>query len=422
MSFKFVIVTGVVLLELVKSLQATLPQYIPVLGGNLGQRDSLIESYFHLGLNYSEIITFLFLYHGIRICLRQLKRVLAAKGLRRRRDFTPVREVIDAVDGELQGSGCSLGYRAMHQRLQNDHGMVVDRETVRKIIKGLDPDGVDFRSRRKLRRRRYYAKGPNFIWHMDGYDKLKPFGFCIHGAIDGYSRRILWLEVGPSNNDPRVTSQYFIDCIRQVKGIPRVIRSDCGTENVYIAAIQRYLRRNGHDGMAGVKSFLYGKSTANQRIEAWWSILRRTNSNWWINFFKDMRDSGIYNSSNPIQYSCLQFCFMPIVQAELHAVARNWNLHKIRPSQHSDSPPGRPDVLYFLPNTKNTYDLKSEVDEDDLQAAESLCGGQLPPMGCDPTFAELGNIIMQERNLPWPSCPNEAKELYIELLLHIGDI
>ena len=22
------------------------------------------------------------------------------------------------------------------------------------------------------------------MWHTDGYDKLKPFGFCIHGCID----------------------------------------------------------------------------------------------------------------------------------------------------------------------------------------------------------------------------------------------
>ena len=24
------------------------------------------------------------------------------------------------------------------------------------------------------------------MWHVDGYDKLKPFGFPIHGCIDGY--------------------------------------------------------------------------------------------------------------------------------------------------------------------------------------------------------------------------------------------
>jgi hypothetical protein len=35
--------------------------------------------------------------------------------------------------------------------------------------------------------------GPNFAWHADGYDKLKPYGFPIHGCIDGFSRRLIWL-------------------------------------------------------------------------------------------------------------------------------------------------------------------------------------------------------------------------------------
>ena len=30
-----------------------------------------------------------------------------------------------------------------------------------------------------------FMQGPDFVWHMDGYDKLKPFGFCIHECIDG---------------------------------------------------------------------------------------------------------------------------------------------------------------------------------------------------------------------------------------------
>ena len=89
--------------------------------------------------------------------------------------------------------------------------------------------------------------GPNFIWHIDGYDKLKPYGFCTHGAIDGYSRRILWLEVGPSNNNPMVTVQYYLDCVRQLRGCPRVVRGDRGTENIHIAAVQRFLRRHCQD-------------------------------------------------------------------------------------------------------------------------------------------------------------------------------
>jgi len=114
----------------------------------------------------------------------------------------------------------------MVQRLGNDYGLVVDKETVRFILKTLDPEGVERRSRQRLKCQKYYAKGPNYIWHIDGYDKLKPFRFCIHGTIDGYSRRILWLEASVTNNDPSVIAEYYCDCIKQVGGAPRIVRAD----------------------------------------------------------------------------------------------------------------------------------------------------------------------------------------------------
>ncbi len=48
-----------------------------------------------------------------------------------------------------------------------------------------DPEGVESRKRRILQRRIYRNPGPNFAIHIDGYDKLKAYGFAIHGAIDG---------------------------------------------------------------------------------------------------------------------------------------------------------------------------------------------------------------------------------------------
>ena len=56
--------------------------------------------------------------------------------------------------------------------------------------------------------------GPNYLWHVDGYDKLKPFGMAISGCIDGFLRRIMWLKCGPANNNPEVLKNNFIDCIR----------------------------------------------------------------------------------------------------------------------------------------------------------------------------------------------------------------
>ena len=80
-------------------------------------------------------------------------------------------------------------------------GFVVSQDTIRRIIKLVDPQGVEFRWRRRLRRRQYTSAGPNALWHMDSYDKLKPYGIAINGCIDGYSRYILWMEAYTTNND-----------------------------------------------------------------------------------------------------------------------------------------------------------------------------------------------------------------------------
>jgi len=127
--------------------------------------------------------------------LLHLTRILRSRGLRRRNVHSSIERVVDAVEQELKWSGSTIGYRQMHQRLLRDHGLVIDRETVRRVIKGLDPEGVEMQTKRRFRRKGYAAPGPNFIWHLDGYDKSKLYEFCIHGAIDGYSRRIMGLQI-----------------------------------------------------------------------------------------------------------------------------------------------------------------------------------------------------------------------------------
>lgn len=31
----------------------------------------------------------------------------------------------------------------------------------------------------------FYIQGANYCWHIDGYDKLSPYGLPIHGCVDG---------------------------------------------------------------------------------------------------------------------------------------------------------------------------------------------------------------------------------------------
>lgn len=50
---------------------------------------------------------------------------------------------------------------------------------------------------------------------------------------------------------------------------------------------------------------------------------------------------------------------MDVIQAELDRVAQHWNFHRIRPQNNVESPPGRPDTLFFLPELKGDVTFKS---------------------------------------------------------------
>ena len=69
-------------------------------------------------------------------------------------------------------------------------------------LQEMDPEGCDRRRRRKLKRKVYTNPGPNHCWHIDGYDKLKP---------DGYNRKIIWLRLDRTNNNPVVIARYYME-------------------------------------------------------------------------------------------------------------------------------------------------------------------------------------------------------------------
>ena len=62
----------------------------------------------------------------------------------------------------------------------------------------------------------------------------------------------MWLKVGRTNNDPRVICHYYIQTLRTLWKLPRIIRIDCGTENVMMADVHTLLRQEHHDDTAHV--------------------------------------------------------------------------------------------------------------------------------------------------------------------------
>ena len=72
-------------------------------------------------------------------------------------------------------------------------------------------------------------RGANSLWHQDGNEKLRPWGFYVHGCIDGYSRLIVYLQVA-SNKRAATVTRLFKKAVESF-GIPSRVRGDYGTEN-----------------------------------------------------------------------------------------------------------------------------------------------------------------------------------------------
>lgn len=62
------------------------------------------------------------------------------------------------------------------------------------------------------------------MWHLDGYDQLKSFGLCIRGCIDGFSRKIIDINIYYTNNNPSLISGYLLKTVKEHGGCPRVVR------------------------------------------------------------------------------------------------------------------------------------------------------------------------------------------------------
>ena len=95
----------------------------------------------------------------------------------------------------------------------------------------------------------------------------------MHGCKDGFSRKLIWLKVGWSNKNSDVIVYYYLDAISELGCVPHIIKADDGTEHALIKPIHIFLRSiNEKQGIEN--AFSITTSPQNQRIEAYWSILK----------------------------------------------------------------------------------------------------------------------------------------------------
>jgi hypothetical protein len=146
-------------------------------------------------------------------------------------------------------------------------------------VKQLDPNGLSRRTNDLNRKRgEYIVPGPNFIWSVDGHDKLDYWGFQIYGCIDAYSRNIVWMYVGISNRTAQSVLRQYLKVCSNTGFQPKIICSDRGKETLLCAEVYFAFACTIQDSPTFKlrDCWFYGTSTGNQRIESWWSQLQKS--------------------------------------------------------------------------------------------------------------------------------------------------
>lgn len=223
--------------------------------------------------------------------LRQIRKDL---GLRRRQDPVQIQQAIHQArifftdTTQLPSILRDYGRGYLYTYMRQQHH-IISRDALYSVYREIAPENIIERyGKARYKRRDFAVPGPDWIWSVDGYDKLKPWGFEIYAAIDAYSRYITWFYCGFSASTAWNVAAQYIDVLAQRGMMPLKIRSDHGGETALMCGLHYYLsmERKVKIGPELVPitfrdCWSFGRSVHNVRIESWWHRLYQGQAGKW---------------------------------------------------------------------------------------------------------------------------------------------
>ena len=151
----------------------------------------------------------------------------------------------------------------------------------------------------------------------------------IHGAIDGYSRLIIYMRIHTNNRADTMVKD-FAKGLKDF-GVPSRVRADHGGEFAHVNKLMNNINEDNH------VSFIKGKSVHNQRIERLWRDVFTKVSNKFYNIFNIMENNGILDINNATHLAVLHYVFPERIQNELSLWRKAHNFHPVR-TERNQSP------------------------------------------------------------------------------------
>uniref|UniRef100_A0A3P8U8Y1 Integrase catalytic domain-containing protein n=1 Tax=Amphiprion percula TaxID=161767 RepID=A0A3P8U8Y1_AMPPE len=171
-------------------------------------------------------------------------------------------------------------------------------------------------------RRSYSVQGPLSLVHIDTNHKLIRYNIVVFGGVDGYSRKVLYLDAA-TNNRAKTAFSLFIRSA-QLHGLPSRVRADQGVENLDIAHFMFATRGTGRS------SFISGKSVHNQRIERLWRDVWVAVTSKYHDILHTLEEDGLLDISDATLLFGVHYVFVPRLRADLDTFIEGWNNHSLR--------------------------------------------------------------------------------------------
>ena len=155
-----------------------------------------LEEFSRQGLQRTEILSFVTRDFGdYTWSLRTLDRRMREFSIYRTDKTVTEEDLRTAIQKELDGPGKLLGYRAMMNKIRQEHNLKVPRRIVHDMLYDLDAEGLEERrysNRNKPRvKGRFTTAGPNWVHALDGHAKHE----FLYGILNFYMRLKKLLQI-----------------------------------------------------------------------------------------------------------------------------------------------------------------------------------------------------------------------------------
>ena len=115
---------------------------------------------------------------------------------------------LDNIVSKFRGNHPYTGERELIGHMHSI-GRKVQRFRIRNSIYRVDPINTALRWSEPIQRRPYSVPAPNSLWHIDSNLKLIRWGFVVQGAMDGFSRVVIYCRCHLDNKASTTLSLFL---------------------------------------------------------------------------------------------------------------------------------------------------------------------------------------------------------------------